>query len=418
MTQAGKITRKKGGGRNRKIGFRDETGALLFYIAFFMMVLGRWIETLKTDSIGTLDAYRLYCIIFMTAPLLIALKIFLFQKMTVPQMVISFCLLFAGLVTWKMSGDERLFTMLLFALGGSGAEVRKLAGISVSVRLPGVILAAILSQTGVIEDYIILRGNYIRHALGFTHPNIWGHYLFCICLALCVLRFGKKPWFEAAAAIVCAFLCLFVADSRTSFLMLLILAVFFLLYYLLKKRLDLRVMVWFSGFVAVCAVGLSLLFMVIYSDSNPVLVYLNKLFSNRFSLANSYFEAFGVSLFGHNYVDVYLNEIEGILVDNSFAYLILVWGILGLLLLILLMAVFFAGGRKALLNQTAQEEYSRNLFGMCMYFIYGISEGMFLRVEFNYFFVAVSDVFYGYRKRTDAAERTPLGWVRCVLHIA
>ena len=383
----------------------------MFYAAFFLLVLGAFLNVFINDTIGPVDVYKVNKVCRLMAMMLFLLKYIIFQEMDTIKLGITFFLIILAAATKLISGSSVFLILVLFIIGGGGIKAKKLAGISLAVRVPAVITAAILSQIGIIEDQIYTRGNVVRHSMGFIHPNCFAHYLFCICLAVCVIRVEKKFKWELILIAGCAYLSLAVSDSRTSFLILIIMAVIYLMFSFVRSHMGRKLLVWFTAAISIVGCGLSLLLMVIYDASNSAMSALNSLFSSRFYLANLFYETFGLTPLGYNYEGIYLVENhQGLYVDNAYELIILQFGIIALLVFFLIMIIFLGAYGLAVPDGNAGKGYRDGLFGMCLYLIVGVSESMMIDVEYNYFFVAVSNVFYEYQGHNAAKVKTPLKW--------
>lgn len=394
--------------------FLKNPSAGIFYFGFSLLVIRQFTIILNIGGIGPLDFYVLNRILLYTTIILWIIKIIAFQKMTRFKMWLVYVLLAVALLTDVMSGSKVFSLILLFVLAGGDAKVKILSGLSLLIRLPVVCMAAFLTCIGVMGDVVSTRGDAIRHSMGFTHPNFFGHYLFCICLAVCVLRSGKKPGWEIALIALCAFLSLSVSGSRTSFLILIILGVIYVFLYYFRRSIFRKIFWAFSVLAAVGSAGISLIMMVVYTESNDMMSAVNSALSERFYLANLFYEQFPLTVFGYDYEGVSLvNGISGLYVDNAYAHLVLHYGIISVVLFVVILAVFFWSVSDCFRKKEADSQISE-LMGMCLYLIIGLSEKMLLQVEYNYFFIAASRAFYDYKRRDDTAEKTPLGWVRCV----
>ena len=394
-----------------------KNGTGLFYIAFFLMVLGMFLNVSNIETVGPVSAYQLHVMLRLGGILLLLIKLAFFQRMSAVKLVIITGVFLLGFLTAGVSDGTQFFLIVLFIMSGGDVNIKKLAGISLLVRVPTLLAAVLLSYAGMIENTIVYRGDTVRYSLGFSHPNTLGQYLVCICAAICILRHGKKPSWEPVIAIVCAYVSYAVADSRTSFMILIILAVFFVLSYLLKKWNRLWIAAVFTAFVAACSAAGSLLLMVIYDASNPLISFADSVFSGRFHLANMHYAAFGIRLLGYNYDNVSLvNGYYGCYVDNAYCQLVLEYGALALVVMLLIFVIFFAGGRDfCRRNQAQRDSCYCSMLGMCIYLIIGLAEQVFLAVEYNYFFIAVSQIFYGYKLQEYEKEKTPAGWAFYVL---
>ena len=171
-----------------------------------------------------------------------------------------------------------------------------------------------------------------------------------------------------------------------------------------------------SVLVAAGSAGISMIMMIIYDDSNEIMSIVNSALSGRFYLANLFYEHFPLTIFGYDYEGVSLvSNISGLYVDNAYAHLILHYGIISMIIFGLVLLMFFGSVLDNFRKNKADFQDSE-LLGMCLYLIIGLSEKMLLQIEYNYFFIAVSDVFYNYKIHSDKEERTPVGWISYALH--
>lgn len=165
-------------------------------------------------------------------------------------------------------------------------------------------------------------------------------------------------------------------------------ALFFV--FLFVDNADARKIIRIASFsIAGLLIFLSIFFMVIYNPSNPVLTQLNTLISGRIELSHYYLNLKPLTLFGSSFNDaVPLGMDSGaqtpvtFLVDNSYCRLLIRFGIIPTI-------VFFVGVAVLAIYLCRSKRWDGLVFGLVIALLYGLSEPVAMRPDWNVFLIAL-----------------------------
>lgn len=310
---------------------------------------------------------------------------------------------------------EYPFWIFLFVLAGKGVELEKIAKITLVITCFLTFITLVACYMGFIADYVIQAGGErsARSALGFTHPNRLGERIIEICMACWYLYSAKQPRRVFLVCLAAALFIYFLAESRGSCVLLIMLMAATVLYPVLTRVPRLSVLI--SAFLVVASVSISFYFMVAYTSDDPSMALLNRSSSGRLSLMNSSYEYGGITLLGTDFSDapvVSSHYLDGsdvhFLVDNSYARLLLLNGVVPTVLFFFLIgAVYVMHYRERI--------FPLALLGLTIALLLGVIENFALDIQFNYFLLLAAEmVFMGGAKegvRQDESTR-PVGFIR------
>lgn len=328
-----------------------------------------------------------------SALFLLILK-FLLQRTSPRAWLVSFFVVGIGFVSWRCSHEGWLFWLALFVVCSEGVNVRGLAEITLAVT--GFMTVAIImcSSAGLIENLQFTRDGAVRQAMGFLHPNTLGFYLLLICVAFSSIRFGSSILPDIALVVITTAGNLAVAGSRSSALLAAFLLFMLSAFRLANEPRSQRILSCFCVAVVVAVLAGSYYLMVAYDPANPVHAALNSALSGRLRLANAYYRMQPLTLFGSDFSrfdPIYWESGRpyDFVVDNAFCHLLLRYGIVPT-------ALFMAGLFALLAKLLRERRCGVLLFGITIMMVYGFSETMGIRVECDFFLVAMgSELLFG-----------------------
>lgn len=376
-------------------------GEALFYCAFAIYTLGVVIDSSSISQVfpGPIEFFDSLVQVSVIALLLIK---FIIQRAEPKAWALACVLVCIGFLTWHQSQEGWFFWVPLFIVCSEGVRIRGLALVSMSILATGVLFIILFSVFGLIPDIQAVQNGYIRHSLGFQHPNTLALFPLMICVSYSVLCFGKNPITCIIALFVCDLFNYLTAHSRTVFLLSLIQAVLMIVFYLVKDSARRKtVSIWFA-LLAAAVVGSSLYLMVCFNPSDPFQLKLNSILSGRFYLANGYYKMSSLTLLGNSFSGCQSlmwwepEATRSIVIDNAWCHLILRFGILPTLLL--LAAIFLLYKDKIKTGQ-----WDAVLYGITLMICYGFTETVGIRIEFNYFLIAVGSELL-YRVNIDCSD--------------
>lgn len=323
--------------------------------------------------------------------LVLLISKFLSQRASLKGWLFALVIVVCGCVSWRTSGEGWLFWLALFVVCSDGIRLRALAGITLAIVVPMTAITMFCGASGIIENRIGVRAGttqgVIRQTMGFMQPNSVGYYLLLICIAFSTRRFGENPLPDIILIVATTALNLLTADSRTSALAALVLAIMLVVFHATKSQHGRRLITGACVVTIVTCIALSLYFMVAYNSSNSVYVAIDNVLSSRMSLAHGYYAMKPPSLFGSDYSGfpaIYWQNGEPVsfVVDNAFCHLVLRFGLIP-------SAVFFVGFFALLAKLVKEHRWDALVFGLTIMTVYGLGETLGIRVECNFFLVAM-----------------------------
>lgn len=380
------------------------TADTLYYVAFTLYVgMTMLLNTAMTQFFG-MDITDLSHIVYVLVAVLLVTKLMLRPPSAV-VLVISAVLVAVGCATWAMSDLDWLFWLALFIVSAKGIDKRRLLIIALAVTSILFVLVLIDSQLGLVENRAYPRSSMPRYAAGFAHPNTLGFYAFSVCFLAATFALGNGQLQlrrELSIALVLVLfvalqvLNLMIADSRSSLVMSIIAALLFVVLSFVRGR-QARRRIFISLFVVILAsIAASYFLMATYDPTNETYVALDKLLSERISLAHHYLNERPLTLFGSSFADSEPIDTDmgthapvTFLVDNSYCRLLIRFGIIPTIM-------FLAGIALLAFQWIRNDRWDSIAYGLVIALLYGLTEPIGIRVDWNIFLIAIgTDVLYG-----------------------
>lgn len=379
----------------------------LFYCAFAIYSLGVVIDSssllqMLSGPIGLFDFFVQLSVI---ALLLIK---FIIQRASPKSWAFACVLVLLGLLTWRQSQEGWFFWVPLFIVCAEGVRVKTLARVNFAILLLGFFFVLLLCAFGLLPDTQIVQDGYIRHSLGFQHPNTLALIPLMICVSYSVLRFGESPLKVVIALLACDLFNLLTAHSRSAFLLSVIQIVLVLVFYFIKGTKGRKAATVCFSLTAVAVIGASYYLMVAFDPSNSVHLQINSMLSGRFYLANGYYEMAPLTLLGNSFAGYQSlmwwepEETRAIVIDNAWCHLVLKFGIIPTLLMITGIFAIYREKVKA-------GQWDVVLYGITLMVCYGFTETVGIRIEYDYFLIAIgSQLLYRtkFNKPVEGQEPT------------
>lgn len=358
----------------------------LFYVAFCLFVFKYLLDhTTFTDfffvSVVALGKF------IQTVTLMLLVGKFISQRASFFGWAAAGTLVLVGFVSWRISGESWLFWLAMFVVCSEEIRLRPLAAIVLAVFSIMFVVTVAFAGAGVIEDTVRYRPGFVRHSLGFSHPNTFALVMLVICVANSVLRFGKNPAPDILLILLADIVGLAVADSRTIVVMSLFQVLFLLLFYFVKTEAKKKIVLRVICIGIFTSAALSYYFMACFDSANALHMMLNSALSSRLYLAHTYYSMQGLTMFGSSYegfAHIYWENgvSSAFVVDNAWCHLLLRFGVVPTFL--------FLFGLILLLRKIVKEvRWDALSFGLLLTLIYGVSEVFGIRFECNYFLYAL-----------------------------
>lgn len=234
------------------------------------------------------------------------------------------------------SSNKTLFLYSLVFLAANNISSKKMMEITLIIQSSILIVTVLLSQIGVIRDYLFIRSESLgiyRHSLGFSWTTS-APILFFYCTLIYFYLKKDKIKIIIYILLECVDIWLYLkTNSRMAFLLSTLTILFMLIQKINKKRWK-----WISKIdkIFLCLPTFSCLISLylfgFFNEKNSFWIRLNNVLSGRLSLGSSAIKTYGFSLFGQNieWIGYSINKLDSIgynYVDNSYLQLGLTYGV-------------------------------------------------------------------------------------------
>ena len=358
---------------------------LIFIIALFFEVLAMMISI--TTIPYMVDNYT--CNLLLKMLRYLGYAIILFKILNDDFTVIEITAILAVTVVLMLNsvtvGGNTLLCLFLFVIGMRNVDFKLVCKISLLWYLLGIAITILGSQCGLIENWDYTSGARVRHALGYFYPShATSVMLYTMCL-FCYVLGNKLTFWQVILLEVLNILQYKETNARAGTLLMVIMPILFWTIKIDKKKISERLYGTILTLAfPVCAM-LSILISLIYSG-NGILLKINNMLSNRFSLAHEALKEYGVSAFGeeikwignggYGYVFTHFDESYNY-VDCSYVRILLDYGVIFFVIVII---GFSLAARKA-----KQENDKYLLLSLAFVAMYSIIEPRLLEIGFNNF---------------------------------
>lgn len=375
---------------------------IFFLYTYFNTIILGPLNTFLCGPLGTITV------------LLLFFKILLdLRNGVVPKIVaLIVCLVTPIIFVSSMNSiSEDLLWILLLIVSAKNVSPITLAKTILYTCIVGYVITVTAALSGIIaNDYMLMigsRGEVIfRWFLGFIHCNILGAMTMLIFYCWFFVRYERLGVLDYVAFLLLFSIIFFVAHSRTSSYIM----VLSLLMKWLVSRNNVNIIKKLLKIIMLLVVTISIFMTVFYNPGNQIMVAISDAFTGRFQYANDAYRAYGITLFGQILKVTFGQYGTGdvtLVVDNSFAYMLITFGIIPTLV-----ALWYYFSNMEWLADTEQIEAMLILF-MC--FVSGISEGMVYSSKFNIGLYIIapmqySRILYANSKRKERRESKKIEW--------
>ena len=285
------------------------------------------------------------------------------------------------------AGSLELLWAVLFIGASQDAQIRTLASISLVISICSILLTVSMWSMGLSESIeIVKQGGAIQGSFGYTHPNQFGKVLMSIVMSLIALSWGKIRILRLVLIIGIIAIIQLLTGSRTAAM----LSITALLICIPAQRASTNMLRWLTAVFAASSLILSLYFMYYYG-TQPWHYVLDEVLSNRLHWMHYYISNYGLSLFGQGvdgFESLNFSLVDSsFLVDNSFAFILIRFGIIVFLAIPVLVVILLKSG------YSYSEPVTLVMLGLA--FLVGFSERYFFQFDFNYFLIAFGGMLYG-----------------------
>lgn len=363
-----------------------------YYVAFAMYVGWEWLNRTTLWDLDTSIVASYAEKVVQASVILLLASCFFRQRASAQEWLTAIGISILGFMVWRTAAEGWLFWLALFVVSAKDVKIKPLAIIVVALVGGISVFAVSASAMGYIENVMTVRADgTIRMAMGFAHPNSFGASVLAICMGMIALVGRRGQWIISLVCLLGAALCIKYADSRTSAACLAFMAVSLPLYQLLTRNGNFRYGASCLMLLLLFLVVVSTYFMLYFDPQRALDSLLNELLSGRLRLSHMYYLDHSPSLLGYAYANGTAYRVGDktltFVVDNLYVHILLRYGVIAW--------VIFLGSLFILFFKMARERYSGAIvYGMAIFLIYGMSETLGCRIEFNFYAIALWTILY------------------------
>lgn len=364
----------------------------LFYFAFVCFSIAEILSTTAFTTVvpllGSACNALLYCSVGML--LLRMLIVRATNAQWIAVLVIATLVAFLGM----RYGFQYPFWIFLFVISGRGVNLRTLAKITLVLAGTLTALTLLACYMGFLENYTMVAtdARAVRNSMGFMHPNRLGERIAEICIAYWYLNVNEHKGRVVILCLISLVYVYLVSNSRTSCIVFAALIVAALVYPLLARFPRFSILGCCA--LVVLVVAASFFLMAEYNPLNMYMADLNELVTGRLHLMNASYSYAPPSLFGNDYsgapvmgYTVATNSEYHFVVDNAYAHLILLYGIVATVLFFMLIGLVYV-------HYYREQRFPVALLGLTALLAVGFVENFTLDIQYNYFLFLISEIVF------------------------
>lgn len=319
------------------------------------------------------------------------------QDYSVKEGFIFLILLSYGLLLAMHTNDYAFFKLSLMIFAAKGIDFRKCIRFDLCARVVLTAIIVALFFCGIAPDVTSDYNGLLRHSIGFQNPNHVGMNAFIIIieiLYIAKMKLNILRYFLIFAILVAADR---IAGSRTAEFIILISIILATVY---SYRSDFYkktavVMILRHGAI-ICSI-ITFVVVCLYRAGNPATIILDRALSYRITNISLYYDELGISLFGGNSLIVEHT------IDSVYGFSFIVLGIVTFTILL-----FFYYRLERILCDTNKP---LAIIIFC-FFLYGISERLWMYIDYNIFMLAFAELIYPYFSMDEGAYIYEITFIR------
>lgn len=321
-----------------------ELSDLIYYIAYFLFLTKMVITTtMINDHLSRIVTLPITLISLG----LLFIKILLLNKYSKKNFMIMGILVLCAGFTYINSTYNDLIYLVLFIIGANNVSFKIIVKIFLSVRVSILLIAMMAAKFGLIQNVIFVRDGRVRQSFGSIYPTDFAAGVFFIALAYLYIKREKLKIRDVILFVALGIGIYYFCDARLDSLCIFgiaIYALFKIVYNRDKRKINKYINIALSSSIIICA-AFSIIISIIYNNSNKIMLFLNKLLSNRLELSKRGIDKYGFSLFGQK-VDMVGNGGSSVkpsdyfFIDSSYLFVSLRYGMIALIIFCVLFTIY------------------------------------------------------------------------------
>lgn len=316
---------------------------------------------------------------------LLSFKIF-FTKYTHFELIMSLIISVVCILATVNSKEITMLKFMLFSIGIVGCDIQKLMLVYIKYTLFFGFFIIFLSLINVIPNSIIaVRHGFNRYDLGFSSPASVGFLCYNFFYFYLYKNYKKKNLLTVILVLFPFLILLWwIVNSKSSFIINILMIIMFYLDKRFPNFFNKKILLLSPMIIS----SISIFLITNYDSSSLFYREIDSLLSLRVSLGNFYYNVVGITLFGHL---TKLESLNQIWLDNSYASLLLRFGVFSLILILFIYTY--------VLYKAITLNDSKLIIGIICSLIYGISETTLYSFGFNIVILIVMYKFWEYSTR-------------------
>lgn len=294
------------------------------------------------------------------------------------------------LIVYYFSDDNTLLILFLLIISLDDIEFNSFLKYDLAIKIVFFCIVILCYKLNLTTNYFMYRiDGTIRSSMGFSHPNVFGMYLFNICADYFCIKYNKLKARDCLLLLIVYLIISISSDSRSSqYGLLIILGLTFLSKASKDKFFEKKWVITILKMLPIIFISIMMYSMIEYSDGNTLFQKINIQLSNRLYYWNYFFNNYGINIFGNKitYINTYqaslLSSVKASVLDNSFLYILINYGLCGF-------SIFYMMIIKTL-DFAKKNKKIPIIIMMTTYLIIGIFENIVFRYQYNAF------IFYFY----------------------
>lgn len=279
------------------------------------------------------------------------------------------------------TGDYGFFKLGMMIFASKGLDFRKIVKNDLCIRIILTIIMYILFVSGIAPDVTSNYNGVVRHSMGFQNPNHVGIVAFIIIMEILYLTEMQLTIPRYIVVFVILVVEDRIAGSRTaefiSLFAIVMAAAFSYMPQFYEKKYVNGIIRW-GGLICASITGIAFF---LFHSGNAVSILLDKLLSYRITNVSYYYDKLGVSLFGNNPTSINRT------IDSLYGFTFIVLGVVSFI--ILMVAYYKLESKLCFVNKPLA-------IIMFCFFVYGLSERLWMYIDYNIFMLAFAELIYPY----------------------
>ncbi len=321
---------------------------LIYCIAFSLFIISRILSHMSYE-IPISVKYGMT----LTSTLIIVLKIILYDKMSLKEILIYGMVIAIAVISTIHSKEYEMLCSTIFIVGAKKVPFDYIAK---SYELIASMLMGItifLSVFGLLKENLYYRDEVVRRTFGYSYPTDFVAMIFFILLVDCFLCLTHKKKLMARIVVyaLIAILTFIFCYARLGSLFIALLIPTSLMVKYSDKWKNIQIVCWFEKYsLSICAV-LSVILVNLYIKypSNMIIRAMDVFSSSRITLTAWAVEMFGYPLWGKEVYTEYfaMNYTQWFFIDNSYYVMFIQYG---MIFSIVMLTLFTFNNRKLLIK--------------------------------------------------------------------